>query len=333
MVTTEKTALEQFQEQGYAVIRGVLDLEEDIQPVHAEYAEVLDQLLDHLYPGRAVRDGYADLPFLDRMARFIAETGPTYYNHFQIRLPYDVVTEDTPVHLGPAIFSLLRSPRLLDGIEKFIGPEISCNPVNVIRLKPPERLLPPSTDHAGVGRTIWHQDLVNYPLEAAETNLLTVWAAMTDATEEMGCLTVIPGSHLGELETHCSANPDDPVLRKVAGGGIPDELIDSREVVPVPMEAGDVLFMHRLTKHASLSNVSDRLRWSFDLRYHPTHQYSGQPLKPSWVARSRARPETEVTDYRVWAGMWRDARSYLTRTGEVPAYLRYDFENPICAPS
>jgi ectoine hydroxylase-related dioxygenase (phytanoyl-CoA dioxygenase family) len=215
----------------------------------------------------------------------------------------------------------------------FIGPEISCNPVNVIRLKPPERTLPPETEHAGVGRAPWHQDLVNYPIEAAGTDLLTVWVALTDATEEMGCLQVVPRSHKGGLETHCPPDTDDPIVRKAAGGGIPDALVNPGEGVPLPMRAGDVLFMHRLTKHASLSNVSDNFRWSFDLRYHPTHQFSGQPLKPSWVARSRAHPETELTDWTDWARMWGNARAHLSRTGEVPAYLRYSPDNPVCAPS
>ena len=333
MVTAEATVLDQFNERGYTVIRGLLDLEQDIQPVLDEYDVVVDGLLDRLHREGVVESTYSDLPFLERTVRLIAATGSAYYNHFQIRLPYEVVTEDTPIHLGPAVFNLLRSPRLLDGIETFIGPEISCNPVNVVRLKPPRRLLTADRNHAGIADVPWHQDIVNYPEAAEDTELLTVWVALTDATEEMGCLRLIPGSHFGELETHCSANPNDSVLRNVAGGGIPDELIDDDQAVPVPMAAGDVIFMHRFTKHSALPNRSDRLRWSFDLRYHPTHQFSGQPLRPSWVARSRAHPETEVTDHRVWAQMWNDTQAYLTRTGEIPAYVRYDHENPICAPS
>ena len=333
MVVAETTLVDQFNERGYAVVRGLLDQDLDIQPVFDEYAVVLDGLLDRLYESGRVSSTFGDLPFLERMVAFVAETGSAYYNHFQIRLPYEVVSDETPVHLGPAMFSLLRSPRLLDGIEVFIGPEISCNPVNVIRLKPPERLLSSNSDHAGIGQVPWHQDIVNYPKAAEDTQLLTVWVALTDATEEMGCLKVIPGSHLGDLETHCSTDPDDPIKRRAAGGGIPDELIDEDQALPVPMAAGDVIFMHRFTKHSALTNVSDRLRWSFDLRYHPSHQFSGQPLRPSWVARSRANPQAEVTDHRVWVKMWKNTQDYLTRTGEVPAYLRYDHENPICAPS
>ena len=43
MAVAEGTSQQQFQEQGYAVIRGLLDFEKDIQPVYLEYAELLDR--------------------------------------------------------------------------------------------------------------------------------------------------------------------------------------------------------------------------------------------------------------------------------------------------
>tara|TARA_B100000809_G_scaffold230610_1_gene245174 strand:+ start:453 stop:767 length:315 start_codon:yes stop_codon:yes gene_type:complete len=46
------------------------------------------------------------------------------------------------MHHGPALFDLLRSPRLLDFVEQFIGPEIYCNPVQHTRIKLPEAELP-----------------------------------------------------------------------------------------------------------------------------------------------------------------------------------------------
>ena len=333
MVSDHTTPLDEFKARGYTVMQDLLDYDLDIKPVFNEYAVVLDDLLIRLYDSGRVSGTFEHLPFLQRMSAFVAETGSAYYNHFQIRLPYEVVSKKTPIHLGSAIFNLLRSARLLDGIEFIIGPEITSNPVNVVRIKPPELLLSSNRDHAGIGQVPWHQDIVNYPRVAEDTELLTVWVALTDATEDMGCLKLIPGSHTGDLETHCSADPDDPVMRKIAGGGIPAELIEEDEAVAVPMNAGDVIFMHRFTKHSALVNQSDKLRWSFDLRYHPTNQFSGQPLRPSWVARSRANPETEVTDHRVWVKMWENTQNYLSQTKEIPSYLRYDHENPICAPS
>ena len=42
----------------------------------------------------------------------------------------------------------------------------------------------------------WHQDSAYFGLDPHE--LVTVWLALTDATPEMGCMKVIPGSHRDE---------------------------------------------------------------------------------------------------------------------------------------
>ena len=328
----EYELLDSFNQNGYAVVREVLDDKKDIAPVFDEYSSILDRLISELYVSGELGEKYEDLSFLDRMAKFISETGSKYHKNFESRFSYEVVEETTPIHLGPSIFDLIRNPKLNDAIEIFIGPEISSNPVNTLRLKPPQRLLPKGTVHAGVSETPWHQDFVNYPSEAEETEILTVWIAMTDATEEMGCLRVIPGSHKFGLDVHCPANEFYKTFNQSAGGGIPEELIDNSDAISVPMKGGDVLFLHRLTKHASLPNRSNKLRWSFDLRYHPTHQFSGHPLKPSWVTRSKNSPSAEIRDWQIWAQMWRDAQAYLIKTKEIPVYIQYSPENPLCAP-
>ena len=321
-----------FRKNGYVVVSGVLN-KEDINPVFNEYSIVLDQLISGLSRLGKLKKAYDNLLFLDRMSQFISETGSRYHKNFESRFPYEVLDENTPIHLGPAIFNLMRNKKLNDVIEIFIGPEISSNPVNTLRIKPPQQILPEGTIHAGVSETPWHQDFVNYPSEAKETQILTVWIAMTDSTEEMGCLRVIPGSHKAGLDTHCPADDFYKKFNQSVGGGIPEELINGKDAVSVPVNAGDVIFLHRLTKHATLPNFSNKLRWSFDLRYHPTHQFSGHPLKPSWVTRSKDNPSTEIKDWKIWARMWRDAQSQLVKTKQVPIYIQYSPENPLCAPS
>src|SRR6266540_4938529 len=70
------------------------------------------------------------------------------------------------------------------------------------------------------------------------------------------------------------------------------------------MKRGDALFMHKLTVHASHSNQSDNIRWSFDLRYNPIGQPTGRDSFPGFIARSRQNPETELRDPAEWARRW-----------------------------
>src|SRR6185295_4153103 len=242
-------------------------------------------------------------------------------SYFDISLPFRGVTPETPIHLGPETFGLLRNPRLLDVVEQFIGGEIYSNPIQHTRIKPPERELP---EHLRVssllGRTDWHQDRGVHLPEADDTQMLTVWLPVLDATAENGCLCVIPGSHRAGLVTHCLA----------PGAGIPAGLLDG-EPMALPVKRGSVLFFHYFTKHASLSNTSNGIRWSFDLRYHPIGQATGRPAFPGFVARSRREPSSETTDYRVWADSWRQTRSRVAQVAVDGKFTRWTGTEAVCA--
>ena len=321
MAVINQLHLDQFDSLGYIVIHDLLDLEQDIQPVKDEYAALLTSLADQWYSEGKLQSTYDDLPFGERLTRIIAESGAMYYQHMDISLPQEGVTEDTPIHLGPAVFDLLRSPRLLDAVATFIGPEIYSNPVQHVRIKPPERALP-----NGLARnpltviTPWHQDLGVIDEEADESNILTVWFPITEAKVENGCLAVAPGSHKRDLQLHCPWK---------AGLSIPDQLIDS-DVVPLPMQPGDVLFMTSKTMHTSLPNVSDEIRWSFDLRYNPIGQATGRPWFPGFVARSAANPASELSAVEQWADLWHTARLKIAQQGD-PAFNRWDPNAVGCA--
>ena len=45
------------------------------------------------------------------------------------------------MHFGPAVFDLVTVPALLDLAEDLIGPEITSNPIQHVRIKPPSDAL------------------------------------------------------------------------------------------------------------------------------------------------------------------------------------------------
>lgn len=86
---------------------------------------------------------------------------------------------------------------------------------------------------------------------------MAAWMALETIDEENGCLRVVPGSH--KLPLLCSAEVDTSVSFTGVGSELPPDL----ESVPIPMEAGDVLFFDGLLIHGSLPNVSrERFRAS-----------------------------------------------------------------------
>lgn len=320
MAVSTRVDLDRFAEEGYLIVEDVLDPAQDLDPVVKEYERVLDELAARLHADGKLPSTYADEPFGHRLTRILNESDVDYMRYFDIALPFKGVTEDTPIHLGPEAFRLLTNPRLLDVVEQFVGPEVYSNPIQHTRIKPPERLVPERLRGSSLlAKTDWHQDRGVHLPEADETNMLTVWLPVTDATVENGCLQAIPRSHREGLVDHCMIN----------GLAIPEKLLGG-EPVPLPIRRGGVLFLHHETKHASLRNVSDDIRWSFDLRYHPIGQPTGRPAFPGFIARSRQNPGSALTDPTEWADLWRAARSRLAAE-EASAFNRWTGKEPGCA--
>ena len=315
--------LQHFEEHGFVKVEKLMP-QSVLDDLIAEYGGVLDALAAELYAEGTISSTYDDLPFGERLTAVYQDSGKVYSQYFDFHLPGAATEEDTPFWTGPAVFHALTQPDLLDAVESLIGPEIYSNPVQHVRIKPPERLSPTADGfNALIQATPWHQDNGVVMPEADETNMLTVWFPLLDASIESGCLQVIPRSHRRELLMHCMGQQ---------GVHVPDQVLELESAIPVPMEAGDVLFMHRHTCHGSLSNVSDSIRWSFDIRYNPSDQPTGRGFLPGFVARSRRDPASELRDAETWNQMWLDTRANLAAKSLDDVHIyRWDGEAAVCA--
>jgi hypothetical protein len=320
--------LDHFHREGYLIVEDLIDPEEVLDPLEAEYGTVLDGLAKKLFDEGAITSTYSDMPFGDRLTRIYQESGKVHSQYFDFSLPQKNVTYDTPMWHGPAVFNAITSPALLDAVGSIMGPEIYSNPTQHVRLKPPEALTPinPDTGRIQLGATPWHQDIGVVTEDADETEMLTVWFPMWDADEDAGCLQLVPRSQDEGLNQHCPKG----TAKGRTGLQIPDHLFRIGDAVAMPMRRSSVLFMHRMTCHGSLPNKSDRIRWSLDLRYNPIGQPTGRESFPGFVARSEAHPETELDDAEAWAQQWRDSRERLAREND-PSYNRWDSDDPACA--
>ena len=309
--------IEQFQRQGYLVLENVID-QRLLSAIKSEYAD----LLDGLYAGW-VAQGVVDAPPADadfwRKLDHCLANDIEWYQHFDISLPHADISSQTPMHFGPGIFNLITSDNILDIVETFIGGEITSNPIQHIRIKPPQRTVPASETRAHIVSTDWHQDQGVTLEEADETRFLTVWVAITDSTVENGCLQVEAGKHTALLP-HC---PSPQV-------NIPRQLLREEHHVPLPVKAGGVILLDPLTPHSSLTNNSDSYRWSFDLRYNVTGQPTGRSHFPEFIARSRKHPDRVLRDWRKWEGMWKATRERLSQQAHIPQH-RWQHDENLCA--
>ena len=265
--------LARYVEEGYVVVEGGLT-DDDLEPVIREYEDIVDGIARDLHAKGKISSLYDGEPFETRYAR-IADEDEESYGAF---LPLDIGGTRRR-----GTFDVLRNKNLLDLVEGFVGPEITCNAIGHIRAKFP-------TDESRKRRShvaYRHQDAFFTTMEAHHILQITVWFPLVDSTEENGCLRVNPGVHKNKIVYWDGLDQDYPM-------------------VSVPMKKGDVIFVHKLTPHGSGENKTDGIRWSLDVRYQKSFEPSPRPEWPSILARSRRDPSIE-TKFEDWRNAWAEA--------------------------
>lgn len=121
-------------------------------------------------------------------------------------------------------------------------------------------------DHAIVkppgstGPTPWHQDEAYW-----EQNLnyqeLTVWIALQQTTEQMGCMQFIPGSHKQEVLTHHSWKNDPRVIAIEVDEG----QFEKNQAKACPLDPGGATVHHARVLHYTTGNSSNEPRRAFIL--------------------------------------------------------------------
>jgi len=126
---------------------------------------------------------------------------------------------------------------LLDVVEDIIGPDIVLHHSKLFQ-KPPENGAP----------FPMHQDWPYFP--SVRDSLIAGVIHVSEATDEMGCVRVYPGTHkLGRLKDATGQTESDALA------GFPIE-----GALPLEAQPGDVAFFHYFTIHGSLPNRSQKTR-------------------------------------------------------------------------
>jgi ectoine hydroxylase-related dioxygenase (phytanoyl-CoA dioxygenase family) len=131
----------------------------------------------------------------------------------------------------------LMQRHFLDGCRAILGDDVILHHTKLFQ-KPAEKGAPFPV----------HQDWTYFP--SIKDTMMAAVIHVSRATDEMGCLRVVPGSHkLGRI-------PE-------SSGQIPSEILDRyplEESLAVEAEPGDVVFFHYLTLHGSFPNRSQSVR-------------------------------------------------------------------------
>ncbi len=176
-----------------------------------------------------------------------------------------------PYDLHEDFRNLANDPKMVDCVESLIGPNINLQH-SKLNMKPPN-----------VGSVVeWHQDLAYFP--HTNDDLIALLIYLDDATEDNGCLRVLPRHHTHFFDHE---TPDGQFA-----GMITEDIESGKFGQPVPLEApaGSVILMHCITPHHSHPNRSTKPRRTFIFEYRATDSYPIYCGDTGQIAATTDRP-------------------------------------------
>jgi len=150
---------------------------------------------------------------------------------------------------------LVHHPKIVDGVDDLIGPDILCWTTNFF-----------IKEAANPGFISWHQDSTYWGLEPHD--VVTAWVAFTKSDLVSGCMKVIPGTHTADQLPHVDTFHQHNLLSR--GQEIAVE-VDEAHAVPCLLEPGEMSLHHIKIVHGSEPNRSSDRRIGFAIRYIPTY--------------------------------------------------------------
>jgi phytanoyl-CoA hydroxylase len=234
MITT--TQREQWDRDGYFILRGFTD------PATGEAMadEAIAEIRANAPSGEAGQRAYCTPAGLWIQPEGQGMPGAQH--------PEDRASKVFNTHLGGTAQAFALSAACADIVAALIGDDIDVFQSMFILKNP------------GAWGQPWHQDSLYFNFD--QQPQIGLWLAISEATVENGCLSVLPGSHRRPIEPHV------PDARPNANQGYQEIVgLDDSGAIPVLMQPGDLLVFHSYLIHRSVDNISDARRAAMVYHY------------------------------------------------------------------
>ena len=165
------------------------------------------------------------------------------------------------LHYKSKVHTILKSPlelatlpAALDIAERLLGPNLLLYNVTYI-IKEAN-----TTSHVS-----WHQDLTYWGL--SHDDQVSMWLALSPATQESGCMRCIPGSHTTGVHKHEVTEDESNVLLQ----GQTVKGVDESKAIHCTLQPGEASFHHGWTLHDSQPNQSNDRRIGLNVQFFAPH--------------------------------------------------------------
>ena len=226
---------EQFDRDGYVRLGRVMDDEE---------LALLGERSDDIMLGTAEIDYGRTMMQLDRDPERDGKPGPQSKGHKGATLSYRKIQD---LEYDPAYLAYMQKPLMRHICARVYGEDTSIACFRAMFMNKPA--------HEGTALQ-WHQDRWT---DLDRDPMITVWAALNDATIANGCVKIVPGSH------DSLVNPEN------ASGFLSQEQMDQLAAESEPeyleLKAGEGVLLHNWMLHSSEVNSTDIPRRAFSVCY------------------------------------------------------------------
>ena len=152
----------------------------------------------------------------------------------------------------PLLYEMTRTEAVLDAVESVLGPNLlvwSCE----LFIK-----------EAGSEKIVsWHQDMTYWGMGGSDKQA-TAWIAITNVSEEAGCMRFVPGSHKQQLVPHIDKFSENNLLSRGQEVAVD---VDEDDAVLDDLAPGEMSLHHGRIFHASGPNRSSDRRIGVAIRY------------------------------------------------------------------
>ena len=231
-----------FHRDGYLILKSFYDLEKDIKPIQESIYKIIG-LVIHKYDLPIKRRQFSTISFDDGYNEIIK------INRGIGSEVYDAVKQI------PAFIKLLSSDAhqsLFVQLYKDSFPGIAANGYGIRIDNPGEEKF----------RAKWHQE---YLSQLRSLEAFTIWSPLIAVTTQMGPVELCPKSHKqGVLACELGERSRDAYALSIVDE---EKQVSKYSMISPLLNVGDILLIDWLTLHRSGKNVTNRSRWSMQMRY------------------------------------------------------------------
>ena len=171
----------------------------------------------------------------------------------------------------PWVEALCRHPRVLDAVEDVLGPDILVFWATFF-----------IKEAGSPAFTAWHQDATYFGLEPHAH--VTAWIALSDASEQAGCMEVLPPDGAPRQYHHVNARLPHSIN---AAGQVIVEPLNESGIASMALKAGEMSLHHTLCPHRSAPNAASHRRVGYGISYIPAHVRTTGSRLPALLVRGR----------------------------------------------